>query len=267
MPLKNVRETFLEKSSRKLVNSSGRALNPNGKPILNFNNRVNTRGNLIRNRLGRNMTRRAGIFSTFKIGKRQLPYTNGPESPVNNISEENAEAIKYRRITNRWSPLTRRNPRLNVANSKILANIHAAAAPNYNYDTMVQAVRARSNINDIHKAKISDRLHALYYEGNNDENENENDANLRAWVAASEEGRQRIVLASSERSMAARAEAERQRIIRAAAEAEAEANRQRTLSVAAAPEFVSLNTIRKKSAPKPSLPAYFTAQAKGMNGI
>jgi hypothetical protein len=102
---------------------------------------------------------------------------------------------------------------------------------------MVDAVWARDNIDDAHKMAIRDRLYALYDE-ENDESENENDAELRAWAAASEAGRQRIVQAAVQRTQAE-----------------------------SLPELASLNTIRKKSQPKPSLPAYFAAQAKGVNGI
>ena len=239
--LKNFRNSFLEKSSKRLVNSSGRALNKNGKLLksrLMFTNKVNRRGQSIRNLLGTNLTTKAGIFSTKKIGKLHLPYTNAPAFQAEALTQENKNAVRYRKITNSWTPQIRNNPRLNETNSKILANVYAASAPNYNFDTMVDAVWARDNIDDAHKMAIRDRLYALYDEENNN-SENENDAELRAWAAASEAGRQRIVQAAVQRSQAAQP----------------------------LPELASLNTIRKKSQPKPSLPAYFAAQAKGMNGI
>ena len=245
--LKNVRNSFLEKSSKHLVNSFGRALGQNGKPINSkvvFTNKVNTKGKSIRNILGRSLTKNVGILSTKKNGRTFKPYTNienKPESAIRGLSIPNAAAINYRKVnSSNWTPQLRKNPRLNPANSKILANVYAAAAPNYNYQTIVDAVWARNNINNQHKGLISDRLYALYDEGTNNNSENENDAELRAWAAASESERQRIVSAAAERSIA---------------------------TAPPLPELLSLNTIRKKSAPKPSLPAYFAAQAKAANGI
>ena len=245
--LKNVRNSFLEKSSRRLVNSFGRALNQNGKPINSkvvFTNKVNTKGKSIRNILGRSLTKNVGILSTRKNGKTFKPYINienKPESAIKGLSIPNAAAINYRKINSRnWTPLRNKNPGLNPTNSKIVANVYAASAPNYKYQTMVDAVWSRNNIDVSHKRLISDRLYALYDEGNNEENENENDAELRTWAAANEAERQRIVSAAAERSIAA---------------------------APSLPELASLNTIRKKSQPKPSLPAYFAAQAKAANGI
>jgi hypothetical protein len=245
--LKNFRNSFLEKSSKHLVNSFGRVLDQNGKPInskIVFTNKANVRGRSIRNIIGKSLTKNVGILSTRKNGKTFKPYTNienKPESAILELSIPNAAAINYRKVNSRkWTPQLRKNPRLNPANSKILANVYAASAPNYKYQTMVDAVWARNNIDAEHKGLISDRLYALYDEGSNNNSENENDEELHAWAVAPKAERQRIVSAAAERSLAA---------------------------ASPLPELPSLNTIRKKSAPKPSLPAYFAAQAKGTSGI
>lgn len=135
-----------------------------------LNPTVTSTGRSIRNILGKNFTRRAGIHNTK--GKF---YTNGPSEYNNSMANNNIYAIKYRRITNNWTPLTRNKRKLNEANSKILANVYSAAAPNYNYQTMVNSVWNRKNIDQKHKSLISDRLYALYGE------EDEEEENARNW--------------------------------------------------------------------------------------
>ena len=106
------------------------------------------------------------VMSTIKSTKR-TPYENRPKRnyTFNKKSVENA--VQYRKITNVWTPQTRGHTRLDAKSSKILANVYAAGAPNYNYQKMVNNVFARNNIMPRQKDVIADRLYELYGPNNN----------------------------------------------------------------------------------------------------
>jgi hypothetical protein len=114
----------------------------------------------------------AGVHSTRPgPGKGQwLPYENRPKGNYTFNKRRVNNAVAYRKITNAWTPQTRGHTRLGRKSSRVLANVYAAAAPNYNYRTMVNSVWARNNISDSKKGKISDRLYELYGPEEDDSN-------------------------------------------------------------------------------------------------
>jgi hypothetical protein len=129
-----------------------------------------SRNAFLRNLPGTNIM--STIRSTKKNNKgRHIPYENRPKGNYKFNKKLTQNAVRYRKITNMWTPHNRGHTRLGKKSSKILANTFAAAAPNYNYQTMVNSVWARNNIDFKKKGHIADRLYELY---GPEENENEN---------------------------------------------------------------------------------------------
>ena len=155
--LKNVRNTWLEKSRRNLHKT------------INFGP-VNERNAFLRNLKGTHIMRT--IKSTKKgPNGHYLPYPNRPKGNYKFNKNRTEAAVYYRKMTNQVTPSHGRTflgPKL----SKMVANIHASSAPNYNFEEMSFKVGAREDISDDDKDLLLHRLYELYGHNNNNSNNN-----------------------------------------------------------------------------------------------
>lgn len=167
--LKNVRNTWLEKSRRNLHKTI--IFGP-----------TEERNAFLRNLKGTH------IMRTIKSTKKgpnglYLPYPNRPKGNYKFNKNRVENAVYYRKMTNQLTPSygkTFLDPRL----SKMVANIHASSAPNYNFEEMSFKVGAREDISDDDKDLLLHRLYELYGHNNNNNNTNNNNT----WSVNAEVG-------------------------------------------------------------------------------
>ena len=155
--LKNVRGTWLQKGKRHLVKQ------------LRINPVTDERGNLFRNVAGLNAITKAGLRNSRKKSRNGFGvYTNRPRTLKGKLSRNDKRAIEYRQFnTSRLTPQNRGQTLLSPNEAKVAANVYAAAAPEYNYQEMVNTVFARTNLSPQQKDKIADNLYELYGPNNN----------------------------------------------------------------------------------------------------
>jgi hypothetical protein len=168
--LKNYRNTWLEKSKRNLHKA------------ITFGP-VEERNAFLRNLKGINVMR------TIKSTKKDpygfhIPYPKRPKGNYKYNKGLEEAAVRYRTITNQWTP-SYGTTYLNAKLSKILANVHEAAAPNYNYEKMSFKVGSRNDLSDEDKELLLQRLYELY--GHNTNNNNTNN-NSNTWSINGEVG-------------------------------------------------------------------------------
>ena len=169
--LKNVRNTWLEKGKRHLVKQ------------FRINSKTNERGSLYRNVAGISAATMEGLRNSRNpmqrnfMGKGFAAYTNRPLTLKGKLSKNDKNAIRYRQFnTSVLTPQLRGQTRLNETEAKVAANVYAAAAPDYNYQEMVNGVYARTNLSPQQKDTIVSDLYQLYGPNNNN-NTNTNTSN------------------------------------------------------------------------------------------
>jgi len=165
--LKNVRNTWVEKSKRNLLK------------YVKLNPTTNAQGNFYRNVAGLNTVSKAGLRNSRKPMRGNFGvYTNRPGTLKGNLSKNDKNAIRYRQFnTSVLTPQLRGHTRLSPKEAKVTANVYAAAAPEYNYQEMVNAVFARTNLSPQQKDTIADNLYELYGPNNNNSNVFSNNTN------------------------------------------------------------------------------------------
>ena len=165
--LKNVRNTWLERSKRNLHKT------------IKFGP-IEERNAFLRNLKGTNVMRTIKSIKKGPNGQ-PIPYPNRPKGNYKFNKNQTEAAVRYRTITNEWTPShgkTFLSPKL----SKIVANVHASAAPNYNYEEMSYKVGSREDLSDEDKELLLHRLYELYGHNNN------NNSNNNTWSINGEVG-------------------------------------------------------------------------------
>jgi len=165
--LKNFRNTWLEKSKRNLLKR------------VKLNPATNTRGNFYRNVAGLSAVSKQGLRNSRRPMRGSFGvYTNRPRTLKGKLSKNEKNAIRYRQFnTSVLTPQLRGHTRLSPKEAKVTANVYAAAAPEYNYQEMVNAVFARTNLSPQQKDTIADNLYELYGPNNNNSNAFSNNTN------------------------------------------------------------------------------------------
>jgi len=165
--LKNFRNTWLEKSKRNLLKR------------VKINPITNSHGRFYRNVAGLGAVSKEGLRNSRRPLRNTFGvYTNRPRTLKGKLSKNDKNAIRYRQFnTSVLTPQLRGQTRLSPNEAKVTANVYAAAAPEYNYQEMVNAVFARTNLSPQQKDKIADNLYELYGPNNNNSNAFSNNTN------------------------------------------------------------------------------------------